>query len=1703
MKAKRFVSAILCMVIVMGMLPITSHAFTTQEKTIEHLYVIRDKKGEGGNRWALPCTDYNVGHEDGEVKVSDKQKIKAEFDGSAYIVGFTDNWCAMPLPGNYVDAYGTKWDGVQHAAPWTGEGDDYKLYFKGNEDGFVNMYTGYVSDCLDLVYDEWGKETGSDLPSAEPVKRELRIYFACSWNERSAIGALHNTWEEWTGKTAIPCTEVSQVNEAVLKWVKGKIGTVDDTEFNHNPMLAVASSGDKKLATFMYVIGLVDKPWAEVVSAVQSKEEQEESARKALLDALGAETIDVNDYMGKIRYLALTIDDEKLNEAGNVDTLKEKVFGSPDVVGSLNETIWAIYELMRDNDSATWKDVEAKVPSGKRSETLICAWYCYVYFSGSKVYNTSGDVYTADNQLLFNSEDANRYLPDKVSRNMSVLAAAYDYLKQNVGDDIIYTDVSGVQAALTWGVRMKAAVGLANGLFEPEPDSQDKKDDYMSVIELLGLGSFSTQIPSARTPSTWVAQPRSTEYVSDDEPLMFYYATSPGLTATILMSAELGQISYYMTNVFSVFVKDGSKNFAGRSREIDALRQLYEDMVFFDDPDLWELWNTTAFDTTTEEPTEKLSLNDVYEYLRANNAFNILNSSDVEEGKPFAYFFNNEALTGHMITGIKESARFIPMRTNVYDPYTWRGNVDTEWLVNFYAKFGYMRKVLYIDTNQDAASNYVNTGGRGNLEVATLQDLLQDKDIVLYLGDNLYNVDQIADMVGKAWDRLGNSDDTNQNSLGAFDTFTKAITGLWEVSMEEIAKSGSNVAYSSRVPDYQVSQSTGKATSKKWRDKYENFFLPIQADEAAETDTVSDDETVYQNVDSIAKYLYPDDLLADDGESLKPDSAQVTYSPMLGFAVLSGIYRDPGTKKDVNSALSSNTPVFVSSPTSPYLSESRSREIYNYLLCRNLEAVMPVDYSVSLDMTSPLYMDIFGNILTESGTVVIPAAANATLWKQGSWHAYNAAFLYTYGKGFTYDYSDNDNAKAVNAQLEVLLSPPEGREGKWTLASLKTVDGTIDMSRLSIADRDSLDAIVNTFAYELTNNVESFMASSRMWKMIITEVLRGAPIEDIDKQFEDIQTNTTYTRQGLIVADKLENLVDAIAPAGQNASIAIPNPAYIEGIEVIVFFIYKLLILAILVVWMINIYLDATGGGIGLRTAGKCVGVVVLVIAMIVGIPKTFELTYYESNKRLLQEETEYLLMLNLEKQANGEEIGVSRVDVPESNTKLYLRLADVEIPWWNLLSSITVSAGYNSLDTMYQEYENRHPLAYTDQAVTKNGGIYIDTDTLFESAKITFSPYMQVMYVTGATDTPASYYTPYYYFLDTIVDEVSRWSKTQNYIAYTTKIQRGGELKTMGYATAFFESEDFIAEGADLFGLYRLYDQTAPTVYPYLPAVSDGDLDLLRESQWCNMSLGQKGVQSRIEKLNIYAQKWIANNRGMLGRVSDETFLKCFALSCAMEHNRLFNTQRADYLEIQELSNEDLLRLSIAPHNEVMANSSMSYARFVYTTGGTMAVYVAAVLEIVNFISSWVKPACTLAVFLIACASIFILKLILRRGNNSLYGYIITIALMCSVNVLGALFTKVSMYIPNLGFTPTVCMLVQILVQILYIFLQLKIVSVALKDWRNSGYQQYESTYNRMRIFNGGMRNISRDVATKREPSGWNYYDNLTATLPKRRLKA
>jgi hypothetical protein len=151
-------------------------------------------------------------------------------------------------------------------------------------------------------------------------------------------------------------------------------------------------------------------------------------------------------------------------------------------------------------------------------------------------------------------------------------------------------------------------------------------------------------------------------------------------------------------------------------------------------------------------------------------------------------------------------------------------------------------------------------------------------------------------------------------------------------------------------------------------------------------------------------------------------------------------------------------------------------------------------------------------------------------------------------------------------------------------------------------------------------------------------------------------------------------------------------------------------------------------------------------------------------------------------------------------------------------------------------------------------------------------------------------------------------------------------------------------------------------------------------------------------------------------------------------------------------------MRLSLAPLATVLAESPSSYSRFVYETGGTLAVYLATVMSIVTFIASWLRPIATLFLMLVLYGSIFVYKLILRKSSKNLSGMLMMTVFLCLANALYSVLLKLSLNLPATGLPPSVCLIFSILLQVVYMIGLLWITITAVVGWRDLGFANFSS---------------------------------------------
>lgn len=1082
--------------------------------------------------------------------------------------------------------------------------------------------------------------------------------------------------------------------------------------------------------------------------------------------------------------------------------------------------------------------------------------------------------------------------------------------------------------------------------------------------------------------------------------------------------------------------------------------------------------------------------------------------TDLSTGKPMADFildYQKGILSENYVKAIAYTSSMVPMKTNVYSD-TWRATMDEEVKQQFYDLWGFHRKALFKDRTTGAGEKYYTTHkkSKGDLTLCTLRDLLNSNgDIVLYLDDNFYNVAALKENLGinptYGNEETSSDDSAQEESKPWYSTLGSAIEEAFNASLENVLKTGANTNYS--------------LTYYKMMDKISgsHTYYP----EADDQNIGNKDSSVMPS-GKINYYL----KYGEEGSKV--------YSPLQSYAVVSSIYRDGELFNMANSEVKQR-PVFISSRTAPYAkgaSEEQRMVIYNYALVKNLKASMPVGYSGNLDMDCPLYMDILGDIVTESGTVVIPAVSNATIMNHKNFNEsmWGAGLFTVYGLDYQIPVKDDDS-QTIGPVIAGIFEPDDSGKHYVPVARTLGDDYTVDMSRLSATSKNTMQVL-----YERTyNDLDGSRASGNplydfdSFFQICMEVLRGAPIENIDKDAEGLSTSSRIDRAGIVAAAKLEELNKSLGTDGENTTIALPNLAFMNGFNYIALIAFKLILLAVLVVNMVTVYYDTVSESLTLGTFGKCLWAMVLTTAIIVTVPAVFDVTYYQANKTLLQNETSYLSMLNLEKRESGVEIGVTEIKDPDSKTDVYIKLEDIDIPWYDLFYNSVHTDSYNSLNKMYETYAEEHStIGKREDVQIKNDGVYIGTLDVFDSTSIDVDMSSSdankvTLAQTASTSTSTfSFYSPYYAILDALVANVNYFNShplgddeqgaSQGWYSYTTKTQKGGKIKTMGLIEPYLTSSRFMEDDMkDQLGLKAIY--AADTEYNYLPDPATANLyssrnkNAMLSSYWYPMGMTHTEVEKRIAYLTKEARAFVADNKDLLGKISDETFLKVMALDIALKHNRIIGAAHASAYEIANLSSDDLIRLSAAKRGEVMINSALSYPRFIYTVGGTPSILVAAMLSMVMWVSGIVKPLLVIVAFLAIFVSVFIFKICMRKPGVSLYGYLLTTLMLCGTNILYAVLLKLSLYLPSLGLTTFMCLIIQIIVQIVYMVILLQVVWTAFRDWRDLGFTRYAEKFQDMKIGlfsklhkskGEGNPNFEGSTRMSDPDANWNYYDNM-----------
>lgn len=1081
-----------------------------------------------------------------------------------------------------------------------------------------------------------------------------------------------------------------------------------------------------------------------------------------------------------------------------------------------------------------------------------------------------------------------------------------------------------------------------------------------------------------------------------------------------------------------------------------------------------------------------------FDALRSNpNFFKTAPTSAQTIDEPLGMFFNigEKKMSDYWCMGFAASSLFVPMETNVYDATSISYITDSEFITGFYYKYAFYRKALYISTDNSAIVNAKVSGSRSGTRVCTLNDLLNyDRDIILYVDDNFYNAGGISEVTGRLdYSAVRNGAPVNTDD-SAWDSLKNWIGDSFELSPEQILKTGSNNYYSTTLAQY--------ATKL-----------------GGEPDLTSRVVDVY---------LLSQDALLGTGDE-KSVFEDYEYSVKIPYAVVSSVYRDADLYNECLRALSVDNAIFKSSIgicSTPGSNSSDWRSIYNYCMLMNLSEQMKNDSASTLDLNAPIFCDIFGNIITESGLVIIPAAANATLcgdkWNPNTvgWSEYynNGAHLttgmfsdevYEWLTGVEYNSSGSINGASDEYNYTGLTTGSyTGGVNHNNGGGYFTVDRSGDLIlRTSEVSGRSAQAIIQWenlnknseiikelfFNDAYYNKAASGDIYSKILVNMVVETMRGAPIEFIDYTYEGLSGNTDISKLGVYMAYKLEELTDALVSGtngnalGGNSVVTMPNLAFVTGVEYVILYLFKIAFAIMIVGLAISLYLDAVKNHLGLKSVGKFLVTCIMVIVSITLIPNLISWSYYKANKTLLTEESAYIMMLNYVKEFDGSEIGITSVTTPETTTELYLKVDNIDVKWWEVIGTVLFSNTCQTVSDLYRSQLEDNAMALQPCVQMKGDGLYVNVQDVYNSTDVVYYPsqhsLQNVVYSNSGTtgtqavdDTVVSFNMPYYVFLDKLVASINEYNASKDISAYSYSVGSNGHIMTYDIISPYLTSSEFLDEGYDILALNEILE-TGVNLTSYTGGmfsgstywdgngtyVNEGSIGQMKNSRWYPTGSTQDDLtQNRINELYAYARNWIGKNSNLLGKVPDEVFIKVFAMELAIKYNQIWGIHTADSIEIMNIDTRDLARLIVTDRASVYKYYSYSFSRFVYEEAGTIGVVFAAIYFVILWVASLIKPALMLIILFLLVINVLGRKILFKKESRCIEGYLIGAACLVGCNYIYALMLKLTLSVAQSGFGSVMGLVLAIVIQILYVVGLCFICAIEMKDWRNNGYNEF-----------------------------------------------
>ena len=1030
----------------------------------------------------------------------------------------------------------------------------------------------------------------------------------------------------------------------------------------------------------------------------------------------------------------------------------------------------------------------------------------------------------------------------------------------------------------------------------------------------------------------------------------------------------------------------------------------------------------------------------------------------------FVIKFEDEMLSAQWKYGYALSSMYVPFETNLYEASAVEFMADkNNWVTEFFYKYGFYRKALYISTDPEAVVSKYIQGQQSGVKVATLRDLLNyQRDIELYVDQSFYN----SKLLEAQLDRY--IQNTGDNSMFG------SIFDACNLTSDAILKTGG----------------------------YSNYSSSVQQNVRPFNYEMTDEEEA--NIKEIFEY---EDFILSEEEIVGADGmlSAYEYSIQQPYGLVSALYRHAKGYDYANMASVNNKPIFVSSKNASALGANNKelyRMFYNYMILSSLEATMSKETTLLVDLDAPIYTDLFGNIITSDGYVIIPAACNATL---------SGAYFKPYSIGFSvfvnnvnpeiykdmtfdfYDFFYGINYASAIGKKNVSDYSPKFRSNQQMIGGgyfFLTQSGETTLGTTSLTDGMATTTVdwrnPNTNVAALKDLLFSvhYMNTTDMYNTttvnLILEVLRGAPIEHIDVVAEGLETSRELTKLNATAAYMSEKLINSFQTnsngtersAKFSATLSVLDLFHIESAEKVALIAVKCLLVIFLILLAVQIVADASVGRMPIKTVWQTIVTCILTGTCIALLPVLTEFSLSTFTRMIMQQEASELLAFSTQRETDGTEIGVTQSYNTNSSTNIILHAGQLDVQWYDLLLYSVYSSVDDSFQDLYNKAADGMPLAEAPYTFTSGKEIYIDVNKVMDTTVVQYNGELKLITNERAAtktdnDLTASYILPYYVFLDQLIANVNYYNERNRVQPMNYSVNSDGSIRTHDMVYGYFHSEEFMSTDYDVLDLYRILNVNSHKV-SYCPYFTDDEVSTFMNSQWYPASTNSDAIEKGINDLYAKAREYVMYNSSMLSYTTDAAFLKSMAMYLAVEYNNLFGVKTADAFELKCVDTKDLLRYVVGTPVDVYKYANRSFSRYAFENGGLASVCLATLLYCIFGLTNGMKVVAYVLTYITAIASIIYHRIFKREENYTTYGFFILIGEITVLNLVFAICFKVMMNLTRWGVPPIIAMLISIVMQILIIVGYTMIGINGAKNVKHLGQTEMAFFHNVMNHFSG-----------------------------------